>query len=77
MEDVGQILVLKSAFCCFSFFKITYVNHCLAEEMNRSPEDVMLRYDFKILKRRSGSWTKEEVNYISLFQMKCRKPFIF
>jgi hypothetical protein len=28
--------------------------------MGRSPEDVMLRYDFKIMKRKSGSWSREE-----------------
>ena len=33
---------------------------CIAEDMGRSPEDLMLRYDFKIMKRRSGPWTREE-----------------
>ena len=32
----------------------------IAETMGRSPEDVMLRYDFKIAPRRLGSWTREE-----------------
>ena len=32
----------------------------IAEDMGRSPEDLMLRYDFKIMKRRSGPWTREE-----------------
>ena len=32
----------------------------IAEDMGRSPEDLMLRYDFKIAKRRSGPWTREE-----------------
>eukprot|EP00597_Dinobryon_sp_UTEXLB2267_P003739 CAMPEP_0170061834 /NCGR_PEP_ID=MMETSP0019_2-20121128/3265_1 /TAXON_ID=98059 /ORGANISM="Dinobryon sp., Strain UTEXLB2267" /LENGTH=510 /DNA_ID=CAMNT_0010267787 /DNA_START=233 /DNA_END=1762 /DNA_ORIENTATION=+ len=33
----------------------------IAEEMNRSPEDVMLRFDFKITKQnKAGSWTREE-----------------
>lgn len=32
----------------------------IAEDLGRSPEDVMLRYDFKIINK-AGSWTKEEV----------------
>ncbi len=34
----------------------------IAEEMGRSPEDVMLRYDFKIARKRGGSWSREEVS---------------
>ena len=30
--------------------------------MGRSPEDVMLRYDFKIAGKRAGSWSREEVS---------------
>eukprot|EP01038_Epipyxis_sp_PR26KG_P006284 gene6284-8652_t len=32
----------------------------IAEFMNRSPEDVMLRFDFKITHRRTGPWSKDE-----------------
>ena len=32
----------------------------IAEDMGRSPEDLMLRYDFKIMRQRSGPWTREE-----------------
>ena len=32
----------------------------IAEAMQRSPEDVMLRYDFKIVARTVGQWTREE-----------------
>ena len=32
----------------------------IAEEMHRSPEDIMLRFDFKIAPRRMGQWSREE-----------------
>lgn len=32
----------------------------VAEQMNRSPEDVMMRFDFKLSAHRHGSWTKQE-----------------
>ena len=40
-----------------------------AEEMKRSPEDVMLRFDFRIRKQnKAGSWTKaEDAQLLNLF----------
>jgi len=32
----------------------------VAEQMNRSPEDVMMRFDFKLSAHRHGSWTRQE-----------------
>ena len=32
----------------------------IAEELSRSPEDLMLRYDFKVARYRGGPWTREE-----------------
>eukprot|EP01036_Dinobryon_divergens_P030151 gene30150-39347_t len=41
----------------------------IAEEMKRSPEDVMLRFDFRIRKQnKAGSWTKaEDAQLLNLF----------
>jgi len=42
----------------------------IAEEMRRSPEDVMLRYDFKVAKVKAGSWTRHEdkqlIKYVNM-----------
>lgn len=32
----------------------------VAEQMNRSPEDVMIRFDFKLSSHRHGAWKREE-----------------
>ena len=46
-----------------------YIHTLLAEEMKRSPEDVMLRFDFRIRKQnKAGSWTKaEDAQLLNLF----------
>jgi hypothetical protein len=46
-------------YICESSFLFYYLIS-VAEDMGRSPEDVMLRYDFKIMRRKSGSWSREE-----------------